>query len=162
MDGDSFKIIFYVIIGLVYFWFQLQKRNKKEANPTPSTENAPKSLEEMLKEFGMQVEEKQKEIEKPQPVYVPQKKIDSRSEEGNIVVANTLKGIKQIQIDKEQVKRNAAIDYEVQGVSYEPEIKKLLKENTGTAKKNYYATLMNNPKTVKDAIVIAEIMNRKF
>ncbi len=161
MSWETLKIIFYVVIGIVYFLFQLQKNKKNQTKPTPSEASSPKSLEEMLKEFGMQMEEKQKEEPVIQPV-VTQKKVNNRSEEGNIVVENTQKSIRQIQIDKAEVKKTAAIDYEQQGVSYTYEERKPFKEYSNVAKPNYYAQLIANPKTIKDAIVIAEIMNRKF
>lgn len=173
------KILFYIVLGIIYFLFSRLKKKKPEEPDFDSSEpqqphNGPKpiSFEELLKEITeakqpappKPVITRKVEYEKPQPAYVDYDD-DLEDEE---------KSLETITVDDD---RSTKVYEEAKKLAFNrPSLEETLKPkeiNTEYARFKMfetkqkaslladYANELRNPKGFKKALVLSEILNRK-
>ena len=167
--------IVYIIAIVVYFIYQAS-RKKKSLEPMDSDDNQPEAPQK-----GLTFEEILKEIRNAQNPREPEKKKEE--------VAEPVRPI-PVSIERTEAKRPARKQFEpVEEVddeaSYydgayrstpspnpyqamanrtftEPEIKKVKSQDILPKKVNPYAELVKNPKSIRESIVVSEILRPKY
>lgn len=173
---DFGKIIFYIVAGLIYFLWknrqQAQKRNEQQRQRQEQGGQQPNSqptLEDLLKEFGVEVPTEEKPA--VSPVYTAKEskpKPKPFSYENDTQVMNDLEDdlLKQQQMLKRKIKETEAQQFgvlEQTGTAFGDEDRKKFKEFSAAKKKKKYNVqqLLSSNSRIKDAIVMSEILNRK-
>lgn len=157
------KILLYAFLALIYFFLNAKKKQKSspQQNKPTSTDPMEDFFEELKKR--QQQEEKKQSIPVPtqkspsfEKVSKPQKYSSGYAESGLMENSRRLKEIEDR--IKEAQDRNK-IDYETDSFEVESssKFKSSVKKET-----TYYAKLLQNPKSVKDAIILSEILNRRY
>lgn len=166
------SVAIYVLIIVAYFIYKVYKdtqkmkvnsQKKKEQTPTASSsQSSPKSFEELLKEFAEQrttdtqqstlSESVQKESERKKPVeektLIPTKKVPD-------TVHKEKKGIEPVK-EKQAVLKKTTEPDSVQKDEY------LQPYRFHTHKASFYARLLKDPVTLKQAVVLNEVLNRRY
>ena len=164
MEG---KVIFYIILGIGYFlWnvFFKKRPEKKENRPTQRTDSGngemPKSLEDLLKTLGQDPEEykeQKKEVSvEPEPTQVEYQPIyDDEVQEDYEKPEALEKILKTHTVNLEGVDK-ASVYQSIEPVRRSENYRKKKK------KRSKYAKLLSQKDSSKDAIILAEILNKKF
>ncbi|UJP64277.1 hypothetical protein [Mongoliitalea daihaiensis] len=174
MDAGN---IIYLIAVIIYFIYSALKKNKPEA-PKDSSDTSseapqqrPASFEDLLREIrrGQQEAEKDfeqtgqgtvKEERRPEPNRRVERPYQPMPE------ANQPKAYQAFQgaLDEDYKPKYKTLDEQVR---ISASIQGIKSTEVGVSKKkvkpvNRYARMLHNPKSVRDAIVLTEILNRKF
>lgn len=179
---DDFRIIFYVILGIIFVVSRIMKANKSTtqaprkrprantSQPGNGQENAPASFEDILREFGEQVEDKTLTRERPvtrqQESRPKPKTYEKKFEEGR---DRKFSDEESKRVYEESIKRAEGFDIKF------GENKNFASKRTvfgeGAVKKNAH---QNNPLVdsirsdlkdkdgIKKAFILSEILNRKY
>lgn len=172
MDSGTIFYIIAVVIYFIYTALQQRKGNKtadaddQSANPSPESPTKG-SFDDLLKEIRRQQEERERDIvisgEKAKPVekpsyvedYIEEKKVEARP--AYVPNESTYKDpYKSLSQSQPLVKLDDQVDIH-------EDVKILGKVGSIDEKRsvNRYATLLKNPKSLRDAIVVSEILNRR-
>ncbi len=168
---DSIRIVFFVIGAIIFIVTRVAKANKNKANPprkqarpnSAPQQPLPTSLEEMLKEFGQQSpsQKSPKPVSKSKPAPVVK-----QFEEGK---DRRFSDERSREIYEESVKRAEGFD-----LKFEPDSNfsnNRTKFGEGAIRKDIHkknpliASLredLKNPNSTKKAIILSEILNRKY
>ncbi|QDH80842.1 MscL family protein [Echinicola soli] len=175
MDNGT---LIYIILTIVFFVIQALTKKKKDKGQEdfdlPEGEEAPRkqvSFDELLKEIRQNQHERQADLEKsgqkqfekvPEPPKttnevleeIPDKerpKPETQYYEGTYQADHTTYGEKLVKLDDQvDLEANEKLLKEVEDVA---------EENAGT---NRYRRILKDPQTLKDAVVVSEILNRKY
>ncbi len=177
MEWDSSTIV-YIVAVVVYFLYstffrkknpeqaETQERGKAERPDTPPKKNV--SFDDLLKEIRREQGEREgdlegyepEEVEREKPRPAPEKNVYKDPEpykEPQPSYYNEKRGIEKTYKTKPLVKLDDQVDLE--------STDKILGEVEDVAGEyvtsNKYGILLKNPETVREAIVVAEILNRK-
>lgn len=165
--------IVYIIAIVVYFIYQASKK-KKSLEPMDSDENEPETpqkgltFEELLKEIrnAQNPREPEKKKEVPEPIRPIPVTVD-RPETKN-PPRKRFEPVEAVDDEAsyyEGAFRSSPAPNPYQALANrtwsEPEIKKVKTQDTGK-KINPYAELLKNPKSVREAIVVSEILRPKY
>nr|MBI1230868.1 hypothetical protein [Cytophagales bacterium] len=170
MDSGTIFYIIAVVIYFIYTALQQRKANKiPEADDQPSDPSPPSrgSFDDLLKEIRRQQEERERDIvisgEKAKPVekpsyvedYIEEKEVESRP--AYVPNESTYKDpYRSLSQSQPLVKLDDQVDIH-------EDVKILGKVGSIDEKQsvNRYATLLKNPKSLREAIVVSEILNRR-
>lgn len=165
--------IIYIVAVIAYFIYQATKKKNTEEQPDSqeSPTEAPKkgmTFEELLKEirnaqnpFPTQPENVKPVAPQPAsaPVPVLQTKTPNRKP---VLVEEVDDEVRHYEGSFEGSKKNPYADYkETHSIPSTP-LKRIDYESLNTKKVNPYAELLKNPKTLKQAVVVSEILKPKY
>lgn len=174
------QFVFYIILGVVWLVIRLVSAgNKNNAKPKPqqgrpaqsqqtgrptASQEAPKSFEELLRQLGQNVEEQRTtnqpaHREEPRPYYEEHEEYEGQ-----------LESVDQ-SYDDAYTRYEEAIAAGKDFERIEDRVSRL--ENKETSKRfksfdkqeeepSYYAKLLQNPQSARDAIILAEILKRPY
>ncbi|MBS4071111.1 MAG: hypothetical protein KGZ90_07275 [Algoriphagus sp.] len=166
--------IIYIIAIVAYFIYNASKK-KKSAEPMDSDENQPEAppkgltFEELLKEIRNAQNPPAPEAPpapKPQPVFTAP--APTTFQEPKTQPKRRFEPVEEV--DDEAKFYEGAFESSVKKNPYqalanktfvEPEFKRFKSQEIAAPKVNKYAELLKNPKTVKEAIIVSEILRPK-
>jgi hypothetical protein len=167
MDESLIYIIILIIIYVVRFFLKkgeepatrVPQDTEFDYEPTqkPSGPRRPTTFEELLEELGKKdYDEKEAEVEEYQPVYETLEDpyfqhSPDRDAEARSVYEKSVSQAKKFKTIDEQV--------DLKSVDIKKEI--IVKEEPKVTESKY-ARMMRNPQGLKDAIIMSEILNRKY
>jgi hypothetical protein len=175
MDSGT---VFYIIAVIIYFLYTAYQQRKAknrgsegEVLPdTPAREDTPKgSFDEMLREIRRQQEEREREIvisgekRKPasrdvdelEPVYV-EDEVDEAPYPSKIPQSTYIDPYRSLSDARPLVKLDDQVD-----IHEDVEILGKVESSFENQDTNPYATLLKNPRTLVDAVVLSAILERK-
>lgn len=175
MDSGTVFYIIAVIIYFLYTAFQQRKAKNREAEgevlpDSPSQEDTPKgSFDEMLREIRRQQEERERDIvisgekRKPasrdvdelEPVYV-EDEVDEAPYPSKIPQSTYIDPYRSLSESRPLVKLDDQID-----IHEDVKILGNVESSFENQDTNHYATLLKNPRTLVDAVVVSAILERK-
>ena len=184
---DDFKIWLYLIIGAIYIISRALKKKEPEKMPpkspletedTQSRRKTPSSFEELLREISQEQgaaqdqtraeTEEEERSETAAPVYY-QTQQDTKRKEARIQEEIKLEGEKRHFADDESraIYERSIKEAEGADITYERDVHfKMKGVQKGDAKKNPFASdlkqMLQSPSSAKKAVVLAEILNRKY
>ena len=165
--------IIYIVAVLAYFIYQATKKKRGEELPD-SPENSPEppqkgmTFEDLLKEIrnaqnptASQPEAVKPEPVKPQPASTPvfQTKTPSRKP---VLVEEVDDEVRHYEGSYEGSKKNPYAAYKDTHSIPSIPLKRIDYDALNPKKVNPYAELLKNPKTLKQAIVVSEILKPKY
>jgi len=175
MDSGT---VFYIIAVIVYFLytaFQQRKAKNREANgeslPEPPAQEGPArgSFDDILKDIRRQQEERERDIvisgEKPKPTRKGQAELEPVYDEEEIEETSYsskkpdstyIDPYRSLSESRPLVKLDDQVDIH-EDIKILGEVESSLENQKG----NHYASLLKNPKTLVDAIVVSTILERK-
>ncbi|MFQ3576681.1 MAG: hypothetical protein SNJ77_09625 [Cytophagales bacterium] len=163
---DEFKsLLFYALAAFVYYLFS--SRKKKSNVPQPEAkpqENTPKydTVGELLEEMKKRQREAELKQHKKQAQPVQNRTQTQTKKYSSDYAASGLeenqRRLREIEDKISEAQKRNRIDYEID--SFEVEDSKIFKDKP-KAEKSYYSKILQNPKSVKDAIILSEILQRK-
>lgn len=173
MDAGN---LIYIIAVIIYFIYSALKKNKGQDEidlpETPQEQSKPVSFEDLLKEIrqGQQAREKDlsksgqgKAVEDRKPV--PAHYDDPNPRRYQAEVKKQPKAFEKFQGEVSERERPKLLTLDeqvrltgsIEGIKSSLYTESLEKEEG----ENKYAKLLKNPETVKDAVILGEILNRK-
>ncbi|HAA10532.1 MAG TPA: hypothetical protein DCE41_02090 [Cytophagales bacterium] len=179
---DDFRIIFYIILGIIYLVIRATRGNKKKQQQPPRPTNqptaqnpvgtgeAPKSFEDLLKQLGQEVKT-EAPAPPPQPVREPApqpKKSWYEIEEEERTLERIEPEFDEAAQRREREAQEAArrleqIKHEANMIRNATTEKGRFEEFRIEEKgENYYANLLKNGDGIRDAIVLNAILNRPY
>ena len=170
--------ILYIVAVLAYFIYQAtkgKKREKPENDPTPDEPvNRPNSFEDLLREIREAQQPKPAKKPAPAPKIEQAKPVESypwrdEPEEKYQQEWKKKKPIYEAEPADDEIQyysgafehTKSELSKTSKGVPEIPTVKKVKDEKTyGTSSK--YARMLKNPESIKDAVVLKEILDRKY
>lgn len=164
--------IIYIIAVLAYFVYQATKKKRgevmpgdQEGNPEPPQKGL--TFEELLKEIRnaqnpapAQPEAAKPEIPKPIPAPIPSYQAKTPSKKP-VVLEEVDDEVRHYEGSFEGTKKNPYAAYkETHSIPSTP-LKRMDYEALATKKVNPYAELLKNPKSLKQAVIVSEILRPK-
>lgn len=163
MDFNPGTII-YILAMLVYFIVSANRKKKKQqANQPPRSQGQPQTssrkptFEELLEEITGQKFQKEEEVYKPvsqkeePPVFSYENEVDESPAEKSYFTFEDQSSDKFKTLDEQividEVKTTSDLSVKKTGLDMEEE--------------NHYGKLLNNPGSLRDAIILKEILDRK-
>jgi hypothetical protein len=143
------KTIIYLVLGILYFLFQLwndsKKKAQKQVEQVPTyTENKPRSLADLLREIERKTT------------------VSTATTPPPVVAEKPMRSNKQKKLAEKQ-----NVFYQEKNQKYSPI--ETVQSKSGRfdvfdqhEKANKYATMLKNPSNVKQAIIMNEILKRKY
>jgi hypothetical protein len=178
---DNFNLI-YIIALVIYFIYSALKKGKQgadDANDIPSGPTQPRrpaSFEDLLREIRESQNEQSRDLEASGQGEIEERKVKRNEPEPVIQSYDADSGTLHKEMPRKS--RYEAFEGEVnpgekiykklddQVSIYAPieGIKSELKSDRLSTNKtpNRYRTMLKNPQTVKDAVILSEILNRKY
>ncbi len=175
MDNGT---LIYIILTIVFFVIQALSKKKKDKGQEnvdlpegEESQRKPVSFEDLLKEIRQEQQERQSDLEKtgqkpstkvPEPPKrtnevlekIPaqeRQKPETQYYEGTYQADHAVHGEKLVKLDDQvDLEANEKILKEVEDVAG---------DDIGT---NRYRRMLKDPQTLKDAVVVAEILNRRY
>lgn len=154
--------IIYLVAVIVYFIYQISK-NKKSGEPTEEqgtpdeSPKAPTTFEDLMREIREAQQPRSKQPspqpQRPEPVQVKEKAPSKKwYEEADEEISYYDGAYEKAKTAAEKAIPISQLEFsEIGKQAYKPSEKKV----------NRYAQLMKDPQSVKDAVVLSEILNRK-
>jgi hypothetical protein len=178
---DNFNLI-YIIALVIYFIYSALKKGKRgaeDANDIPSGPSQPRrpaSFEDLLREIRESQQEKSRDLEASGQGDLEEE--DNYRKDPEPVIQSYESDRGTLHKEKPRKSRYEAFEGEIsqEGKTYkklddqvsiyapiEGIKSELKKERLNTDKApNRYLTMLKNPQTIKDAVVLSEILNRKY
>lgn len=150
MDEDI-KYILYFILAIIYFVARALRKKKPVRRPAPTSEpsSSPEStdpevtFEDLLREFGADIPKKEKT---PPPLPEPVMVDDDKAREVYLK-----------SVESAQKRQAAETSSHSQGLKFERDDHyKIMQDD------NLLGERLQNPETLKEAIIFSEILNRKY
>ena len=168
----EFGQIIYVVAIVAYFLYRASSKKKPESlpdgdNPTPDAPQKGFTFEELLREIRESQEPKIPEVVVEAPPVQPEEPVPTSSNhkkpkrhslpQREVIVAEG------VDVEAESSRRNARQQFYEQTettieptLAARPKIYELPQEN-----RNPYADLLKNPKSIRDAVIVSEILKPK-
>lgn len=162
---DNIQLILYIVFVVGYLIFKALTGGKKEPSqnadpntdydtPSPEQKKRPSSFEEILRELTGVGQPEEQQLPPEEEQY---RKVKRKGKEISERTAETYK--ESVESAKKFTKLDDTIDLDNLGIGVK-EVEELEEEEM-TASKNYL-DLLKNPDDAKKAIILSEIINRKY
>ncbi len=177
---DDIQVWIYILFGIIYFITRALRKKPEEQGPQPDVESGesmprrqPKSFEDLLREFteaGQQREVEVEEEPEPAPVLQPQRAQESRPTRREERQQLEGEGRTRHFADDEsrRVYEESIRQAEGSDISYERDehFKIASKVDRGASKGSEVASeikeMLSNPSSARKAIILSEILNRRY
>jgi hypothetical protein len=178
---ENFNIV-YIIALIIYFIYSALKKGKQvgedngpDSNDLPREQRKPASFEDLLREIRENQREQKRDLEasgqgnaeeikrnkEPEPVietYKPDRGTLHEEKPEKRRFQDFEGEISQKNKKFQKLDDVISIDEPIEGIR--SELKSIPKNPA--AKPNKYRAMLQDPKTVKDAVILSEILNRKY
>lgn len=170
--------IIYIVAVLAYFIYQATRGKKQNQAPADKSEpyneptHQPTSFEDVLREIRNSQKPKQETVEKPKQVTVERPRtapsVDERPEWRPDPVIRKRFPAKPIVESDEEISYyegafenvKSALSRTSKGVPEIPSLKETA--DISTRRKHRYEAMLKNPESIRDAVVLKEILDKKF